>query len=369
MSWRASILVVLAALACLAMFWQGRTVAELAGREQAAARNAEAAKAAAEQRTAAAEQRAASLEERNRELAAQVARLERDLEGALASGRAIGEAVAAQIEALQRAQVARESTAALATVPVPSGVARCLTTLRDCLVADSFHGLRFLAAREVADLELRDVELLDSESGRGTSELIVAARMTAVLDRTKGTLVLTFYGGTRRALGLRVDLPEAGYEKRFQPVTGPMFEEKLPYLVRAIGAYPVVADEPQAPAATLDPLARRAWIERVDALLGKARTDLRLRLASFRDLRGGSFRTAQLAGYDQDKRLGMTADCNELAIEVDARAGVVSLLLRDGTLRGPGGDSTIGKDGYRMLLTDITPKVASDAMLGMVVQR
>jgi hypothetical protein len=92
-------------------------------------------------------------------------------------------------------------------------------------------------------------------------------------------------------------------------------------------------------------------------------------LADFQDLDGGVFGRVRLAGYEQDKRLAMTADCSELSFEVDVQSGIVSLLLRSGTLHGKGGESTIAKDGFRMLLPKINPKAASLALLGMVVQR
>ena len=49
--------------------------------------------------------------------------------------------------------------------------------------------------------------------------------------------------------------------------------------------------------------------------------------------------------------------------------GPVELLMRGGTLRKPGGKSSLAEDGYRILLLGVTPKKASDVMLGMVVQQ
>ena len=63
------------------------------------------------------------------------------------------------------------------------------------------------------------------------------------------------------------------------------------------------------------------------------------------------------------------ADCRDLAVEVDSTAGVVSLLLRDGVLLRDGTQSTIGKEGYRMLLVDVTPKKAMTTMMSMVVRK
>ena len=60
---------------------------------------------------------------------------------------------------------------------------------------------------------------------------------------------------------------------------------------------------------------------------------------------------------------------SRVAVEIDERRDVVSLLLQDGALRRDGVESTIGAEGFRMLLPGLTPKQARDAMLGMVVAR
>lgn len=353
-------LLTLAAFAALiALVLDGRAKAELFGRQEVALRAL----------AAHSEQRAVAAEAHSDDLARDLLRIEHDLDAALNNSHAISEAMAAQFESLQRTSVQRESAAAFAQVPMPSGVARCITLLRECLVADGFAELRFLNARECAESELRGVEVLDVDASGGT-ELIVAARMTVTLDRAEGTLALRFYDGMRRALGLRIELPPEGHERRFRPVTGPMFESKLPFLLRVIGEYPVqTAAALPAMTSTIDVATKRDWILRVDELLAEAGTELHLHLADFQDLDGGVFGRVRLAGYEQDKRLAMTADCSELSFEVDVQSGIVSLLLRSGTLHGKGGESTIAKDGFRMLLPKINPKAASLALLGMVVQR
>ena len=355
----------IALLLGIAVAWlvaEGRRVAAIAGAHELDAR-------AARADAAAAAAHADELAEQKRGLEAEVARLERELQAALANGQAVGEVLTQQVAELQRAEVQRQSAMALASVPPPTGVARCLATLRDCLLADGFVGLRFLSARELVDAELRQVEVLDTDADRGESELIVAGRMTATLDRTRGVLTLQFFDGTRRAAGLRAALPDGGYSKRFSPVTGAMLEERLPYLVRATGAYPEPPARPAVDPDAVDSATRAAWLERVDVLLAKAGTAQRLRLAGFRGLRDARFRSVRLLGYDRGEVLVLTADCDTLAVEVDDAAGIVSLLLQGGVLRRNGGDSTIGQDGYRMLLPDVTPKQATETMLGMVVHR
>ena len=60
---------------------------------------------------------------------------------------------------------------------------------------------------------------------------------------------------------------------------------------------------------------------------------------------------------------------HRVAVELDERRGVVSLLLLDGVLRRDGVESTITGRGFRMLLPGLSPEECSDAMLGMVVKR
>jgi hypothetical protein len=357
-----AVLLVASAAAAAALFFDGRRLAEDAGRGEVAAR-------AADERARQAEGHAAALADDNGALRQRIAQLETGLQQALQNAQAIGEVLGEQVEAYQKEKIERESAAAMAEAPMPSGVARCVATLRDCLVADGFSGITFLSARELAGSELHTVEVLDAQPGRASSEVIVAERMTATLDRARGVLALRFWNGTRRALGLRVDLPDGGYEKRFSPVNGPVYETRLPFLVRAIGDYPVAAAGAHARAPAMDRATRQAWIDRVDGLLARAHTEVRLHLDDFRDLDGGWFHDAQVVGDEQGKTLAMTAACRELAVEVDAQAGIVSLLLREGTMRSKGGQSKIAADGYRILLPDVTPKAASDALLGMVVRR
>ena len=56
-------------------------------------------------------------------------------------------------------------------------------------------------------------------------------------------------------------------------------------------------------------------------------------------------------------------------VEVDDKTGTAQLLLKDGTMIGPGGESRLGDEGFRILLPSLSPRQASDRMLGMVVRR
>jgi hypothetical protein len=319
------------------------------------------------QRLRQAEQRAAELMAANAGLQREVARLFGEVGNALAHAHAIGEALTLQVEQQERQAALRASAEAQVTTPTPTGVQRCLLTLRDCLLADGFAGLRFLGARALVDQVLHDVELIDVAAGDAGTEVIVAARMTAVLDRERAVLTLRFEDGSRQQDGNRAALPAAGLEKRLSPVTGRLWEQRLPYLVSAHGEYPLSASETAQD--RLDGGTRNLWIERLDALLAAAGTEARLRVGDFRALGDHRFLDARVYGYNDGKLLVLTAECRDLAIEVDERAGIVSLLLRDGALHQRGGLSTISPDGYRMLLPHVTPRRASDAMLGMVVRR
>ncbi|MEY4673382.1 MAG: hypothetical protein RL148_1166 [Planctomycetota bacterium] len=297
-------------------------------------------------------------------------RLEIELAGAVgkveALGKALEERAAAELAARKAEEVRRAARAV-----VPEGVRVALLALRDCLRADGFAGLRFLSASAIEDQELRDVEVLDSEAGEFESALFLARRMRVELDRSKASVVLRFFEGHRRSGAERTDFPAEGLALEFRPVTPRLWEERLPYLLRATGvaadgAAGVVAP---APAPSTDPRTRAMWLERCNALLDASAAETRYRLGELADLKDGRFVGVSLRGYDAANRLQATIDADTLWIEIDEAAGIVQLVLAGGSLRTPGGVSAIAEEGMRLLLRDVTPKAASDAMLGMVVRR
>ena len=83
----------------------------------------------------------------------------------------------------------------------------------------------------------------------------------------------------------------------------------------------------------------------------------------------GYFLTVELVGTSDSHLVKGSVHCDRMAVEIDDASGVVSLLLQDGVLRRDGLESTITKQGYRMLLPGLTPKETIDAMLGMVVKK
>ena len=340
---------------------QAFRVAEEAGGLEAKLRAAQGA-AAAEQREAATQKARATRFE------SETLRLERELDAALTWSQSLGEALVAESERRERSAVAAAAASALVLNPPPFGVQRCIHALRDCLRADGYDGMQLLRASSLEDRELRDVEFLTIDRATGSAELIVCKRLTVSLDRGKGVLRLSFAEGARRVDGLRSEFGGGVHEVRLESVEGRLWEDRLPFLVRAEGSYP---EQPagRVGARKMDRDTREQWLERLDTLLLDAGADLKLRVAGFADLDGGEFRGARVVGYDEGNLLAFSADCGSLAVEVDARAGVVSLRLLDGTLRRPGSESTIHGEGYRMLLPNVTPERASTILMGMVVER
>ncbi len=281
-------------------------------------------------------------------------------------------AVTALLE--QRNQEAAARTAAAAAEaerrgrPMPDGVRQCLLALHGCLRAEGFFGPRFLRAAGLDDGVLTDVEMLDADGAGIDVAVVHAARMTATLDRAACRLELRFFDGLRTVRGASAALPDDGWALVFDDVDGRAVEARLPYLVRAEGAHPAPA-APQRDPTDLDPVVRRQWLERFDALLADAGTKPAWRVTRCRGLVDGWFVAVDLAGTDEKQRLVASAHCGKVAVEVDDAAGVVSLLLRDGSLHRGAVASTITGEGYRVLLPNVTCQQATDAMLGMVVRK
>jgi hypothetical protein len=356
------IIVLAAAVLAAVSLYEGMQVAQRAGEFEIEARQARAAVAIEVTRAAASTKECRRLRDDG-------LRLERELDGALEWSKALGEALAAESERREQAAVHSAAAAALVANPPPFGVQRCLLAVRDCLRADGFLRMQLLRARALEQKALLDVEFLEFDEATGSADVVVAARMAVALDRTRSEVVLRFDHGHRRRDGVRIDLPESGYEVRLAPVDGHLWEQRLPFLMQVVGEYL----DPDAPARAaedaIDARTRAIWLERLDDLLVDAGADYKLRVAGFTGLAGGAFRSVRVVGYDSGNVLALAADCEQLSIEVDQRARVVSLLLKSGTLRRQGTESSIHTEGYRMLLPNITPEKAAMTMMGMVVQR
>jgi hypothetical protein len=148
-----------------------------------------------------------------------------------------------------------------------------------------------------------------------------------------------------------------------------MFEARLPYFVRGEGDYPAPPPTPGRTPGELDPLQQRQWLERLDRVIADGAPSPRWRVNRLRGLDGGWFQAVDLVATDDKRRVVAIAACERFAIEIDESAGIVSLWLRDGSLRRDGVDSTITGEGLRVLLPNLTCKQASDALFGMVVRR
>jgi hypothetical protein len=268
----------------------------------------------------------------------------------------------------ERAQAAAAAVAA-SNRPIPPGVRECLLALHDCLRAEGYLGLRFLRADAVGQDGLTNVELLEAEAAGIDVAFVRAGRVTGVVERASGCFVLTCYDGERSLRGERAPLPATGLALRFADVDGRMFEARLPYFVRGEGDYPAPPPTPGRTPGELDPLQQRQWLERLDRVIADGAPSPRWRVNRLRGLDGGWFQAVDLVATDDKRRVVAIAACERFAIEIDESAGIVSLWLRDGSLRRDGVDSTITGEGLRVLLPNLTCKQASDALFGMVVRR
>lgn len=295
-------------------------------------------------------------------------RLELELAGAMGRIEALGRVIEERTRTEQEARKVEEEQRATRAA-VPEGVRVALLAVRDCLRADGFGGLRFLSATALEEQELRDVEVLDTAAGEFEPALYLARRMHVELDRATATLRLRFFEGHRRAGAERTDFPKDGLAVEFRPVTARLWEERLPYLVRASGVAPESPGKAEPARPAVDPRTRDLWVERCNTLFETSKGDTRYRLGELRDLKDGRFLGVSLRGYDASDRLQATIDAESLWVEIDERAGIVQLVVAGGTMRTPGGVSTLAEDGMRLLLREVTPKAASDTLLGMVVRK
>jgi len=275
----------------------------------------------------------------------------------------------ARNQELERRAAESKRRAEEALRPMPLGVRECLNGLHDCLRREGFSAQRFLRATAVDAEGLHDVEMLESDADGLAVTFFTAERMTATFDRGAGRLELRFFGGHRSTDGQRAELPDDGFLLAFHDVDGRLIEERLPYLVRGEGAYPIEVREPRRPPGDLDPGSRRQWASRLSRLLAESGMQWRWSATRLRGLFEGRFLRVELVGTDAKGMVIGSAHCAKVAVEIDEARNVVSLLLQDGVLRRDGVESTIDKAGYRMLLPKLNPKKVTDMMLGMVVKR
>ena len=373
MTLRVRLLLVGLALAVLALGYETFRLAELAGRFEVAAREAgrgeergavplPSDRASGPAVGAAAGVATAPID------ALTYARLELELASQRQQNAALVTLLEQRNQELARLERAANDAAAAALAPMPEGVRLCLAALREALRQEGYDQLRFLRATALDEHGLHGVEALQSEAQGLSATLWFAGRMTASLDRAAGVLELRFFDGRRIVDGTVEPLPAEGAVVRFPEVDGRSLERRLPALLTAHGDYPLPPPEP-GKVPTLDPGTRERWTRSFDRLLRPDATGLRWRVTDFRSLQDGWFVAAELIATDARHHVLGSAFAGRLAVEIDERTGVVSLLLRDGSLRREGVETTIGADGFRMVLPDVQPPEAIDAMLGMVVRR
>lgn len=314
-------------------------------------------------------ERGAAEEAREAAFLTDYSRMQIELHTAKEQLQRLRELLAARNEELERRAEAAKRRAADALRPMPLGVRECLNALHECLRNEGFAAQRFLRATSIEADGLHGVEMLEASPDGLGATFVVAERMTALIDRPSGRLELRFFDGHRSADGERAALPDDGFVVTFADVDGEAIEQRLPYLVRAQGAYPAPAAAPERAPGTLDLSSRRQWATRLSSLLARAKTQLRWSVTRLRGQLDGRFLQVELVGADEKGMVLGSAYCGKVAVEIDERRGVVSLLLQDGVLRREGVESTIGAQGFRMLLPALTPKDVTDAMLGMVVRR
>ncbi len=369
--WLCPLAALVALAGVIALTLETRRLAELVGRGDIEVRAATAARdAAARERDELRAALAAAGQERDTATAAQK-RLEGEVFAAQKRLEDIQAVIRERTAQFEQAAANASRAAADQLRPMPEGVRACLVALHDYLRLDGFTQQRFLSAQRLDADGLHGVEMLDTAGDGLSAAFVQAGRMTASLDRSAGRLELRFFDGVRTEHGETTPLPTDGLAIVYAPVDGRVVEARLPMLVRAAGEYPPADDgDAAAHAHAVDGAVQRQWLRRFERLLAAAGTDERLDVRRFRGLADGCFLGAEIHGTDSKHMLRMYANCDRLAVEVDAASGVVSLWLRGGVLHREGVESTISADqGLRMMLPDVTPRMATEAMLGMVVAK
>ncbi len=252
--------------------------------------------------------------------------------------------------------------------PMPAGLRLGVMAVNQCLREDGYGGMRFMAASGIEEKTLTGAEMFEHDQHRLGSDLYIADQVTFNLDRKKGELTIWFHNGSMVKGGKNMTIPAEGYPVVLREVHGPMWERRLPFLIKAEGEYPEPDAKKPRPK-PLDPVSVGDWLLCFDELTRDAKTNLRYRVDRFRGLENATFKEVLLLGYDDKKRLAESVEAAELQVVVDKRRGTVELLLRDGLLRKKGGESDIDKEGYRILLLGVTTEHAKNSMLGMVVRK
>jgi hypothetical protein len=251
---------------------------------------------------------------------------------------------------------------------MPEGVRQALLALNECLRQDGQDGLRFMRARSIEDFVLRDVELFDHDISSLSTKLYLAAEVTFHLDRSTAKLTIVLKSGSSRSPLGRNEFPATGEQLLLPLVDGPMWEERLPYLVQSKGQYPApVASRVSGP--LMSASARASWRRKLNVLLEIGGTAIRYRIDRLGGLVDGHFRDVVLLGYGKGKTLVASVEAESLTVHVDDTQGSVELRMAAGVVRQSLGETVIPATGYRIQLPGAKPAKAVEVMAGMVVRQ
>ena len=301
------------------------------------------------------------------ERAARIAVLESELSGAIAQRDSVARAAERVADLAKGHQIAAASRKRATTRVIPEGVRVALQTFNELLAASGQAGLRFLHATTITkDRLLLGAELIDADPKSLRTTLYLPETLEARLDRQRLTLTLVMRGGVRVAQDTREPLPATGFVFVVEGVDGPAFEQRLPMLVFAEGAYPVDAAAQSRPS-RLPTATTEAWRERLNELLARATGEEHWRCERFQDLESGYFRRGLLVATKGGRTVKRSIEAERFAISIDQGAGTVSLIFEGGVLHAGDGDTSIPATGFAILLAGLEPKTARDALFGLVV--
>lgn len=302
---------------------------------------------------------------------ARIDELETQLVTALRQHESVHELVSERIAAEEAERKAHDEKLLAMTRPLPEGLRIAIETVHDLLRRSGHAGLRFLSVRAITDKEMRGVELFETSPDATTvATLWQAERVAFHLDRNTSSLTIRLREGRVVRAGVARELPDAGEPLVLLGVDGPTFEERLPFLVVAEGAYPV--PEPvMPPAARLDRFTAESWRERLNRLLEVSATPFRYRVTELEGLQDARFLGVVVLGQAEGRRIEQVIEVQRLAVVLDERAGTVELELVGGVFHRAGGDTDLpaAEPGQRVLLPGVTPQAASQILTGMVLER
>ena len=307
--------------------------------------------------------------ERTRELmrsAQRIRDLEQEVAAAFAQRTAMAAALEARAESLATSRRQQLEERAKSRQGMPEGLRLVLAKCNARFAAEGHPALRFLNARSLGDDRvLTDVEILDQDVRSMQVTVYLARELRAVLDRARARVELRLRDGAVVRNGSREPFGPEGWIVTIEGVEGAAWEEELPMLITAEGAYPA-PDQPNSRPQRLDGQTLELWRDRLNSLLGLAQGPRTWRLERCEGLDGASFTGALLVGLAPGRRIEESAEVARATIVADKRKDLVELVLEEGILRQRGGETRIAASGYRVLLAGVTARQAIDAMMGMV---